>query len=464
MPVIRKLIVSAVFLIEALIVYFLVAQRYPISADDYSYLYQAKLFAHGKLWAEDDLYNPSLPFYDCLETFCLRDDQGHRFSKYAPGWPAILAAGTKLHVPWLVDPLLGSILVFLMLDYAHRRLGKEQAKIVALLVTLCFFLCYYAASARAHIATALFVFAAFLFYDLAKARPDYAKHWLFAAGALLGCSSLIRYVDWIPLAIWIGISLLREKRLADIIVFVTGFILVASGNLLYDAVLSGNPLKVPSAIHRTSLISDRLVISPIGFSKTAVRLESLLWVFPPAILLLIFSRWWRRSANAKMFVALLLMIIATYFFYPASAGGPGPRYLLAYFPFLILTTAYLLQQLHSNSPTIGRRIQLLSVIGLFFGNLVFVANETYTMYWRRDLQRTTAHIAAGKNIFLLKTGTYKTVVGDLTRNPPALSSADNLYFAWCTKPERDALLSRFPGYQVFVYEYPGHLTKFSENL
>jgi hypothetical protein len=464
MSVTKKIIVSTVFFIEALLVYFVLTQRYPISGDDYSYLYQAKLFANGELWAEDPLYDPSLPFYDCLETFCLRDDQGHRFSKYAPGWPIILAAGVKLHVPWLVDPLLGAILVFLMLDYANRRLGKEQAQIVAMLVTLCFFLCYYAASFRAHIATALFVFAAFLFYDFAERRPQFAKPWLFGAGALLGYSAMIRYVDWIPLAVWIGISLMRRRRFADMLLFGVGFVLLASGNLVYDALLSGHPLRVPTTIHRTLGTGDRLIVSWKGFSVTILRLVNLLWVFPPVTLLALFWKRYQPPFEVKMYVVLFSMVTAIYFFYPFSVGGPGPRYLLAYFPFLILAVTNISQRLARDSAITGRHIWNFAVVSLIVCNLVFLAKESYTMYWRRDLQRTTRQVNDGKNIFLLKTGTYKTVTGDLTRNPPALSSADTLYFAWCDKPARDELLKRFPGYNVFVYEYPGHLTKFSENL
>ena len=128
MPVTRKLLIPAIFLLEALFVYFILTQRYPISGDDYSYMYQAKLFASGKLYAEDPIYDPALPFHDCVETYCLRDDQGHRFSKYPPGWPALLAVGVKLRAPWLVDPLLGALLVFLMLKYTEQQMGKELVK------------------------------------------------------------------------------------------------------------------------------------------------------------------------------------------------------------------------------------------------------------------------------------------------------------------------------------------------
>jgi hypothetical protein len=458
MSLTRKVVVSAIFFIEALCVYFFVTERYPISGDDYSYLYQANLFAAEKRWAQDPLYDSSLPFHDCIETYCLRDDQGHRFSKYPPGWPAILALGVKIGVPWLVDPLLGALLVFLMLEYAGRKLGDEQACMVAALVLPCFFLFFYAASFRPHIATALLIFSAFLLYDLVERRPDSAKRLLFGAGALLGYSAVIRYVDWIPLAIWIAISLIRRKRFQDTMLFGAGFVLLASGNLIYDALLSGNPFQVPAAIHHTG-IGDRLLISWNGFFVTMVRLANLLWVFPPVILLALFWRRYQPPLRVKMYVALFLMIIAIYFLYPASAGGPGPRYLLAYFPFLILAVAEIGQRLRHDPLLAGRHVWSFALTSLIICNCVFAAQQGYTMYWRRDLQRTVRQISGGKNIFFLKTGTYKTATGDLTRNPPTLSSADNLYFAWANKPEREELLKQFPDYNVFVYEYPGHLKR-----
>src|SRR5207237_4979878 len=122
MSVRRILLIAAIFLVEALLVHFVLAQRFPLSGDDYSYLYQAKLFASGKLYAEDPLYDRALAFYDCLATNCFRDDQGHRFSQFSPGWPALLAVGVKLGVAWLVNPLLGALLVFLMLEYVEQRL------------------------------------------------------------------------------------------------------------------------------------------------------------------------------------------------------------------------------------------------------------------------------------------------------------------------------------------------------
>jgi hypothetical protein len=121
-------------LVAALLVYFVLAQQFPISGDDYSYLYQAKLFASGKMYAEDPLYDRDLPFYDCLATYCFRDDQGHRFSQYPPGWPALLAVGVNLGTPSLINPLLGALLIFLMLEYVEQRMGKELVRVASLLL------------------------------------------------------------------------------------------------------------------------------------------------------------------------------------------------------------------------------------------------------------------------------------------------------------------------------------------
>ena len=256
----RKLIMSATLLVPTLLVYFVMAQRLPMTADDYSYLYQAKLFASGKLYAEDRLYDPGLPFYDCLQTSCMKDDQGHRFSKYAPGWPLILSVGVKLGVPWIVDPLLGVLLFFLMLRYTERRLGEKSVRVVYGLVLLCFFFAYYAASVRAHFAAAIFIFGAFLLYDSSHTNPESSKLRLLTAGALLGCSAMIRYIDWIPLAVWIGVGLLRRKRFADLLLFGIGFALFASGNLVYNKLLTGDPFIVPAGLyHSSSDTSDRLL-------------------------------------------------------------------------------------------------------------------------------------------------------------------------------------------------------------
>jgi hypothetical protein len=453
----NKLLLSSVCLLQALVIYFALTQQFPISGDDYSYMYQAKLFAAGKLYAEDPLYDRASSLNNCIATNCLKDSHGHRFSQYPPGWPLLLAIGAVLGAPWIVNPLLGALLVFLVLLYVQRQMGEEFVTVTWLLLTFCFFFAYYVASCRAHIATALFVFAAFLTYDAAERRPQHARTWLFVAGALLGYSSMIRYIDWIPLGVWIAITLLRRKNLAGLTLFAVGFAVLATGNLFYNTLLSGDPFQTPTTINGTAGTNGRLLLSWIGLKMTGVRLAYLCGIFPPVLLLGLFCTRYRLSSKVKMYLALFSMNVGIYFFYPASSGGPGPRYLLAYFPFLVLAVVDLYRWICQEGTPGARQLWKVGIFCLLVGNLVFLAVEGRRIYGRRDLERAEKQIGPGKKIFLLKTGTYLTGRRDLTRNPPDLSSAENLYFHWCTQAERDALLQRFPGRKILVYEYPAHL-------
>jgi hypothetical protein len=460
-----KLLFSLVVLVEALLIAFALVQRYPTSGDDYSYLYQAQLFASGKMYAESSFYDEANPLHDCVRTNCISDNHGRRFSKYPPGGPAFLALGALLGMPWLINPILGALLAFLILRYVEQQMGKELVRVTGFLLTLCLFFSYYAASLRPHITTALFVFAAFVAYDAAQRRPGSSRLLLFSAGALLGYSSLIRYIDWVPLAAWIGVRLLRRKRFSELILFGVGFGLLASGNLLYDTLLSGDPLQTPTALNHSPGMHDRLMISWIGILRTVSRLVNLLWVFPPFALLVVFWKRYQAPPKVRMYLALFLMNLGLYFFYPASGGGPGPRYLLGYFPFLLLAVVDLYRWLGRDAAAGSRRLWNYALALQIIGSVSFLAVQGYSSYCQRDLERTAAQAGDGKKIFFLKTGTYPDIdnVCDFTRNPPDISSASSLYFNWCGQPERDALLKQFPGREVFVYEYPAHLSRVADS-
>ena len=459
----RTLIVFSIFVAEALLIYFLIARRFPFSGDDYSYLYEARLFASGHLYAKDPFYDPTLPFYDCVETDCLRDDHGHRFSKYPPGWPALLAIGARLRMAWLIDPLLGAALVVLVVNYAERHWGGRFATNTSLLLLLCFFFVYYAASFRAHTATALFIFAAFLLYETNESEAQPSKFRIGGAGALLGYSAMIRYIDWIPLALWIVLHLIRRKRFVDLGIFALALSILASGNLLYDALVSGHPLQVPATMYHFSAgVNDHLFLSWHGFTVTAARFERLLLVFPPLLLLIASWRSVHASAEVKSYLALFLLSAGTYFLYPEAVGGPGPRYFLGYFPFLVLAVIAVYRRMVDRGHRLAQPLWNAAMLALIVCNAVFIVNAAYVMYGRRDLKRTAEKVAdKNKKIILLKTGTYDTPIGDLTRNPPVLSSARTLYFKSCDQSALAALLQRFAGRSVYVYEYPGRLQRYN---
>jgi hypothetical protein len=271
----------------------------------------------------------------------------------------------------------------------------------------------------------------------------------------------VRYLDFVPMAAWITFCLVRRRRIRHLLLFGGGFVLLAAANLLYDQLLSGDPFTTPTRLYSSVGIHDRLAVSWWGFAVTGARLATLVAVFPPVLLLLAF---WRRhppSPAARRGLALFGMSVALYFFYPAAVGGPGPRYLLAYFPFLVLAVVDGQSQFAQDDPSRARRFWVAAVCLQVMSSLVFLALEGRTLYGRRDLERTlAARRGQGQQLILLKTGTYQTAAGDLTRNPPDLMSADTLIFLWCDPPKREALLRMFPGRTVWEYEYPGRLTAY----
>ncbi len=458
-PGIRRTVFASVLLAETLLVFFLVAARSPVSGDDYAYLFQGELFASGRLYAESPLYRTDHPLHACVVTKCLTDHEGKRFSKYPPGWSALLAIGVALGAPWLVDPIVGAVVVYLFLVHASRRLGPEAERACGTLLVLNGFLIYYVASYRPHVAAMLGVFCAFLLFEAAESRSRGAGIRLLGSGALLGATTLFRYLDFVPMAAWITCCLIRRRRVRQLLLFATGFVLLAALNLRYDQLLSGHPLATPTSLYDSGGIHDRLVLSWRGFTVTGVRLLMLVALFPPVLLLVAFWRRHSPSPAARRGLALFAMSVAVYFLYPAAVGGPGPRYLLAYFPFLVLAVVEAQGELTRSDPSLARRFWIGAVCLQVVASLVFLGLEARTLYGRRDLERAlAARPGRGPQLVFLKTGTYRTAAGDLTRNPPDLSPADTLIFLWCDRPRRQALMEMFPGRTVLEYEYPGRLT------
>ncbi len=457
-----RLLLAACSLLLALLVYVGPNQRFPNSADDWSYLFQARLFAAGHLYAQDPLYDRTNPLRQYVGTNCVTDYQGRRFSKYPPGWPLLLALGSAAGAEWLVAPLLGALLVFLVLWDVERRVGREWVTRAWLLLALCAFITYTFQSFRSHTASMLCLFAAFVMYDRTRPGDEAAARQrggapadlrVLASGALVGYAALVRYVDWIPLAAWIAYDLLRRRRAAQVVLFATALAVVASGNLLYDTLLSGHPFATPTALNDTLGPHDRLVVSWKGFVVTAVRLGAVLYAFPPVMVLLA-RRYWRRSALV-VYAALFLMSVTVYFFYVAAIGGPGPRYLSAYLPFLVVAAVDAWRQLHIENPARARWLWRSAIAAQVLAAIVFAGIETRRVYERKDLDRAVAHLAPGPKIVLLESGPRGETWADFTRNPPALSSADVLYFGWGDGQRLDELIARFPGRAVYLYRYPG---------
>ena len=458
----KILFLSLLSFLQFLLVHFFLIQRFPNSGDEQAYLFQARMFSHGQLYVEDPIYDRANPLNKYVQADAMVDVGGRRFSKYDPGWAALLSLGARLRAEWLVAPLLGALTVFLLLSHVSRRIGDEFVVAAWWLVTLCSFFFLSVANFGSHTATMAFVFYAFVLYDrtFEERQLEHSQWRLLTIGVLLGYCSLIRYLDWIPLMGWIAFNLLRQRKIKGLILILLGFGLLASLHLFYNKLLTGSALVPPTLHEARGNMSARIGVSWTGFTITAIRLKRVLYAFPPAILLLLCLVRPCRSARLKTFVTLFVLNVCTYFIYAWTPAGPGPRYFFPYFPFLILAVVevYRLNR-DQRIGKIGWRVAMACLVVCSF---VYGAGQTREIYKRRDLERTVATIPQTKRIILLQSGTYEMDIPDLIRNPPDLWSADTLYLAYDNDGVGiDSLLKRFPAHSVYLYRYPGSLKRWS---
>ena len=123
-----------------------VLEGIPHVQDSVTYLFQAQLFALGRLAAPA----PALPEFFEQEFVVVRG--GEWFGKYPPGQPLLLAIGVLLGCPWLVSPIAAGGAVGFTYLAARRLYGPAGGVLSALLLLSSPFFLLMSGSMMAHLA------------------------------------------------------------------------------------------------------------------------------------------------------------------------------------------------------------------------------------------------------------------------------------------------------------------------
>ena len=103
-PAVFVTLLALMVLIAASLISWRVLGQVPRIHDDVAQLFQARLFAAGRLFAA----SPGVPqFFDMM----MMINDGKWYSQYPPGHPLLLALGVLVRAPWLINPLLGALTV-----------------------------------------------------------------------------------------------------------------------------------------------------------------------------------------------------------------------------------------------------------------------------------------------------------------------------------------------------------------
>jgi 4-amino-4-deoxy-L-arabinose transferase-like glycosyltransferase len=326
--------------------------RSPHILDAISYLFQAKTFAGGALWAPQPLVYEafSVPFATLY--------QDRWFSQYPPGAAATLVPGIAAGVPWLVQPLLAAASVVLLALTVRRQYGQGTAVLVVVMLVTSPFLLLTAGSYLSHVPALFFCALAMFAITYYADRPS--AGWAGLAGLGLGLAFLTREI--VPILFGSSVVLtglaqaarVRGRRLLlDLLTLVLTFAVAVVVYCAYNWAVTGHPLLLPRLLTNSAdrwgfgqgvgFYGEHTIAS--GLVNTEQQLVSLGfyaagWPYGFTVALALLPFLLRRATpwdTAHGSLVLLFMVAYSAYFYHGIAFGP--RYYFEALPSLLILTA-----------------------------------------------------------------------------------------------------------------------------
>ena len=456
----RFAIVAAIWIfgLAALLSYF-VYQRHPHVPDEVIYLYHARYFADGRLTVPA----PAVPEAFSLYMIPYKSDRW--YSIFPPGWPAVLAVGVLLGVPWLVNPFLAGVNVLLSYILVRELYDRRVARIVVLLLCVSPWHVFMSMNFMAHTFTLTCVLVAAV--AITKSRRTDRAIWAWVAGVATGGVGLIRVLDGVVVVGLLGLWIIgvggRKLKTSAIVGFVLATILVGAGNLVYNQLLLGNAILDPITTYYDTYFGPKkfaLGFGPErgfgwaidafpGHSPLEAMINNTLNAFSlntelfgwstgslMVVTLFLFSGTMRRLDF--LWLAPVAVIAGAYSLFWYS-GGPdfGARYwYLMLLPVIILTVRGIL--------CLGERLEstrvvfaILSLCILALVNYVpWRAVDKYHHYldMRPDIRYLAKEYGFGKSLVLIRGDSHPDYASAWVYNPLE-PHADEPVYAWDPNPQ-----------------------------
>ncbi len=205
--------VGLLALAAAMLMAYFVTERLPHLEDEIAYLYQARTYARGALWA------PPPPNRAAFFTPFMLIVNGRWISKYTVGWPLVLALGERWGAGWLVNPLLGALTVMLTFALGRELFGRQVGVLASLLALSSPFFLIQSSTYMSHAASAFWttlLLWAWLRIETAREAGHSGRGWAALAGVAVGMLVLTRPLTalavCLPFAIVLMIRVVRQPK------------------------------------------------------------------------------------------------------------------------------------------------------------------------------------------------------------------------------------------------------------
>lgn len=183
-------------------------ERLPHLEDEVAYLFQAKTMAMGRLTV------PSPTHPEAFWTPFVLDHEGQRFGKYPPGWPGVLAAGVATGVPWLVNPLLAALALYLVYRLGRTLYDDRIGLLAAALGLLSPLFLVLSGSYLSHMVSLVWLLLFSLWFIWTA--QGHSRWFAVGAGLALGMAFLTRSLTAvayaIPFVIYSLVQIVRRRQ------------------------------------------------------------------------------------------------------------------------------------------------------------------------------------------------------------------------------------------------------------
>ena len=385
------LIFFAIPLLATLLISYFVFDQIPHVQDSIAQLFQAKVFASGRLY---ETSHPLKEFFDYTHII----NNGRWYSQYPPGHALFLMIGVLLGIPWAINPLLGALSVLIVFFLGRELHDKKTGLLAAVLTISSPFFLFMSSEFMAH-ASAMFTIAVFALFFIKTIKYQKYKYAVFAGIALGLCTIIRPYTAFalsLPFLFYGFIVLFKNPKKNLPLFMITGglvllFIIVL---FLYNQLTNGHPFKFGYTIlygDAHGLGFDKGTWGPphtfsrgmnnLWTSIKALNLHLFGWPYLsllPLILLLIIKK--LKKWNYIIFLSFVCLALA-YIFYWYHDLCFGPRFLYEALPFLVILSA---RSLLIIPDIISRRIKNISLrkINVVCGTilaLLFMFNIVHTI-------------------------------------------------------------------------------------